>query len=82
MSQHSVADAKSHLSELIDRAVDGEHVVITRHGRPVAELKPIGEPARPVSQADLDWLAGRRVGKPSRRNAGTLLRRMRDEEDR
>ena len=81
MSQHSVAEAKSHLSELIDRAADGESVVITRHGRPVFELKPVREPARPVSQADLEWLAQRRVGKPARPNAGTLLRRMRDEEN-
>jgi prevent-host-death family protein len=82
MSQHSVAEAKSHLSELIDRAVDGESVVITRHGSPVVELKPVREPARPVSHADLEWLAQRRVGKPARQNAGTLLRRMRDEENR
>ncbi|HEX4079062.1 MAG TPA: type II toxin-antitoxin system prevent-host-death family antitoxin [Rhizomicrobium sp.] len=82
MSQHSVAEAKSHLSELIDRAADGESVVITHHGRPVVELKPVQQRARPVSQTDLDWLAQRRVGKPARQNAGTLLRRMRDEEDR
>ena len=41
MGKHSVADAKNSLSELIDRALDGEGVVITRHGRPVVELKPI-----------------------------------------
>lgn len=82
MSQHSVADAKSHLSDLIDRAMDGENVVITRHGRPVAELRAIPQPARPVSIADLDWLAAHRVGKVARHNAGSLLGRMRDEQER
>jgi prevent-host-death family protein len=37
----SVAEAKTHLSELIDRALAGEEVVITRHGRPVVALKPV-----------------------------------------
>ena len=41
MSRHSVAEAKNHLSELIDRALKGEGVVITRHGQPVVELKPV-----------------------------------------
>lgn len=31
-------DAKTRLSELIERAEAGETVVITRHGRPVARL--------------------------------------------
>lgn len=82
MSVHSVADAKNRLSKLIDRALDGEDVVITRHGRPVAELRAIPLPARPVSPADLDWLAARRV--PTRRgsqNAGELLSEMRSEDD-
>jgi prevent-host-death family protein len=39
MSEYSVANAKTHLPRLIDRAIDGEAVVITRHGKPVAELR-------------------------------------------
>jgi len=34
----NVYAAKTHLSRLIDRAMSGEDVVITRHGRPVARL--------------------------------------------
>ena len=83
MSTHSVAEAKSRLPELIDRALKGEGVVITRHGRPVVELKPIPEPARAVSPADLDWLAAHRIGRVSATdNAGTLVSEMRDEEER
>ena len=73
---------KNRLSELIDRALEGEDVVITRHGRPVAELRAIPRPARAVTPAGLDWLAARRV--PTRRgsqNAGKLLSDMRSEDD-
>jgi len=83
MSNHSIAEAKNKLSELIDRALDGEGVVITRHGRPVVELRPVPAPARAVTVVDLDWLAARRIGssKPTR-DAGSELSRMRDEEER
>jgi prevent-host-death family protein len=36
----SVAEAKNRLSELIRAVEDGESVVITRKGRPVAQLMP------------------------------------------
>lgn len=83
MAQHSVAEARNHLSDLIDRALTGETVVITRHGTEVVELKPVRPPARPVTAADLDFLAHHRVGaRPVREDAGHLLGRMRDTEDR
>jgi prevent-host-death family protein len=83
MSTHSVADAKKRLPELIDRALKGESVVITRHGRPIAELKPIPQPAQKVSAAALDWLAARRVGaKPADEDAGAFVSRMRDDDER
>ena len=83
MSTHSVADSKNRLSELIDRALDGESVVITRHGRPVVELKPVQARARPLSAEDLDWLAARHATRRARRDdAGALLSRLRDEAER
>jgi antitoxin (DNA-binding transcriptional repressor) of toxin-antitoxin stability system len=83
VSTHSVVEAKNQLSELIDRALKGEHVVITRHGRAVVELKAGAEPVHPVCAADLDWLAERRVGRASvAENAGDLLTRLRDEQER
>jgi prevent-host-death family protein len=36
----STAEAKNRLTELIRIVADGEQVVITRHGRPVAQLAP------------------------------------------
>jgi prevent-host-death family protein len=35
-------DAKTRLSELLDRVERGEQIVITRHGRPIARLVPEG----------------------------------------
>lgn len=80
MGTHSVAEAKNKLPELIDRAIAGEGVVITRHGRPVAELRAIPAPPRPITAEDLDWLAARRVKGNPKTDAGTLVREMRDEE--
>jgi prevent-host-death family protein len=80
MSQHSVAEAKNQLSKLIDRVLAGEGVVITRHGRPVVELRPVGRAPRKVTAADVDWLAAHRVGQRDPEDAGTFVSRMRDEE--
>ena len=83
MSNYSVAETKNQLSELVDRALKGESVVITRHGHPVVELRSLPRPASPVSAADLDWLAAHRVGTgPTPRDSATLLSEMRDEDDR
>ena len=36
----SIVEAKNRLPELIRAVEAGEHVVITRHGKPVAQLAP------------------------------------------
>jgi prevent-host-death family protein len=36
-------EAKTHLSELVARAEQGEEVIITRHNKPVAKIVPIHE---------------------------------------
>ena len=84
MSTHSIAQAKNQLSELINRALKGEGVVITRHGHPVVELKPILEAVRPVSEVDLDWLAKHRIARrlTTKKTAGELVSAMRDEDQR
>lgn len=61
MSAYSVTDAKSNLAELIDRALAGEGVVITRQGRPVVELKPVAVEPRQVTEADIEWMAANLV---------------------
>jgi prevent-host-death family protein len=87
MSAHSVANAKNHLSELINRALNGEGVVITRRGRPVVELKPIKSTVdqmdaapRRMTDADFEWLREQRAKMtPAKTDAVTLIRQMRDE---
>ena len=51
MHHVTVHEAKTHLSRLLREIVEGEEVVITRSGRPVARLVPIEED-RPVFGVD------------------------------
>ena len=37
-------EAKTHLASLLDRVEQGESIVITRHGEPIARLVPFTEP--------------------------------------
>ena len=57
MSTHTVAEAKNQLSKLIDCALKGEGIVITRRGQPVVELKPARPVPRPIAEADIDGSA-------------------------
>ncbi|MEI6066361.1 MAG: type II toxin-antitoxin system prevent-host-death family antitoxin [Methylococcaceae bacterium] len=34
-------EAKTHLSTLLERVVQGEEIIITRHGKPLARLIPV-----------------------------------------
>lgn len=48
-AQINVAEAKAKLSELLDRALAGEDVVIARAGKPIVRLVPVAarEPRKP-----------------------------------
>jgi prevent-host-death family protein len=48
----TLANAKAHLSALIDQVEQGDEVVITRRGRPIARIIP-ERPTTAVDQADL-----------------------------
>ncbi len=43
MSEIGAYEAKTHLPKLLERVLKGERFVITRHGRPVAELTPVAD---------------------------------------
>ena len=47
--QINIAEAKAKLSELLDRALAGEEIVIARSGKPLARLVPVSpmEPRKP-----------------------------------
>lgn len=43
-SQVNIAEAKAHFSELVDRALSGEEVIIARDGKPLLRLAPLHAP--------------------------------------
>ena len=83
MATYSVAEAKNNLPRLIKLAMGGEEVVITRHGKPVAEIKAKGMPPGPPSsdrRAGLEWLKAQRAArKPVNIDSVKLLHDMYDE---
>lgn len=52
MTIHNVADAKAHLSQLLDEAVAGGDVVVARNGKPLVRLVPVA----PVADRQLGFL--------------------------
>lgn len=44
----SLREAQRHLSRLLERVAQGEQIVITRKGVPVAILSPVGSPSHPA----------------------------------
>jgi prevent-host-death family protein len=79
MADYSIAEAKNNLPKLVDRAVAGEEVTITRRGKPVAKIVPSAP--RKGMTIDLEWLERVRV-KPSNPDydGPTLVQMMRDED--
>ncbi len=65
MSTYSIAQAKDQLSKLVDEALNGQQVTITRHGKPVVELRPAAPAGRPVTAMDIEWLRQCRESMPS-----------------
>jgi prevent-host-death family protein len=55
MSSVSVRDLRNHGGEVIDRVEHGESVVITRSGRPVAELRALRPRALDASTLLSRW---------------------------
>ena len=47
-----IFDAKTHLSELVERVRKGESFVLTRHGHAVARLVPVDEAPASVPDAE------------------------------
>jgi antitoxin (DNA-binding transcriptional repressor) of toxin-antitoxin stability system len=89
MGQHVVREDQANLTELIDRALAGEEVVIERDGRPVVEVRVVspsepeaGHIVRWSTDEMLAWLDERRVRplQPPTMDAGEFVSRMRDEE--
>ena len=49
MQQFNIGEAKAHLSELVQKALLGEEIIIARDNKPLLRLTPI-EPPRGIRQ--------------------------------
>jgi prevent-host-death family protein len=78
MPEYSVAEARNNLPKLLDRALAGETVTITRRGKPIARIVPQAEPG--AMGIDLEWLKRVQV-KPSNPHydGQELIRMMKDD---
>jgi len=71
-------EAKTHFSSLLEAVAQGEQIVITRHGKPIARLVPMASTRLPAREAverlkalrtaqtlgaDLDWKQLRDEGR-------------------
>lgn len=72
----SLAEAKSHLSELIERVQEGESVIITKRGKQVAKISSIKDPRKPIDLAALQALTN--STSLQKTGAGEFMRNLRD----
>jgi prevent-host-death family protein len=73
-----LADAKAHLSDLVDRVEAGESIDITRRGKPVARLTAVTRPRQRIDAAMLRSLTA--TMPPQAGSAVDLVRSMRDDD--
>ena len=67
-------EAKTKLSELLDKVEAGETVTITRHGKPVAQLVPAQPDHDPEAmKALVDEIKRTRVGRGKPAGPGTTI---------
>jgi prevent-host-death family protein len=74
MSVINLADAKAHLSELVDRVEAGDSIDITRRGKPVARLTAVTRPRQRIDATLLQSL----TMPPQAESSADLVRSMRD----
>jgi len=76
MDTITLAEAKAHLSELVDRVEAGESIDITRRGKPVARLTAVVRPRKQIDAALLQSVTA--TMPPQTECAADLVRSMRD----
>lgn len=76
MDAVNLADAKAHLSELVDRVEAGDSIDITRRGKPVARLTAVAKPRQRIDLAALQSLTA--TMPTQAQDAAELVRSMRD----
>ena len=78
MRNVNLADAKAHLSKLVERAAAGDTVRITRRGKPVAQITAVQTPRKRIDLSALRAMTG--MMPMQRESARDLVRRLRDED--
>ncbi|WP_376701841.1 type II toxin-antitoxin system prevent-host-death family antitoxin [Mesorhizobium sp. ISC25] len=76
MDAVNLADAKAHLSELVDRVEAGDSIDITRRGKPVARLTAVDRPRKRIDAVLLQSLTA--TMPLQAQAAADLVRSMRD----
>ena len=76
MDSINLADAKAHLSELVDRVEAGDSIDITRLGKPVARLTAVATPRKRIDATLLQSLTA--TMPPQGESAADLVRSMRN----
>ena len=83
MARYSIAEARNKLPELIDKALAGEEVTLTRDGEELVDLRPSAGRAAPRPLGEAEWrrLRARRAARPSLgEDSVTIIRATRDGE--
>ena len=62
----SLVEAKTQLSKLLDKVESGETVVITRHGKPVANMTAAARPKEPIPFEELEVFRARMPNRADR----------------
>jgi prevent-host-death family protein len=73
MAGTNLAEAKAHLSALVDRAIAGEPQIIMRRGVPVAQIIAIEQKRKPI---DADWLES--ITKDMRMSEDVVIKMRRE----
>ena len=81
MPSYSLAQAQDQFSRLVDEALAGEPVTITRDGAAVVSLTPSVASPKPITREYLAEISRRRaLGPRLIDDAVSMIREMRDEE--
>jgi prevent-host-death family protein len=55
--QYKLVDAKAHFSEIVQKAMLGESIIVTKENRPVVKIVPIKPAARTPGTGKGIWMA-------------------------
>ena len=82
MATYGVAEAKNNFTHLLDRVQEGESITITKHGKPIAELRATPNLSLEERQARWAEFMARPIRQPRPGlSAVEVVRKLRDGEE-